>query len=160
MDQLTFISSIWGSLAWPAVLIIGLVLFREPIKNAISKIKSIRIGNSEMELVEPVKPEPVKLTEVSDIEIKYLYPTDYEINIITSHLQRSPHSFQWFRDNTELQFSDKQFNTLIAAYNKILEPINIVSRNKKKRKKSSGLPGMRLTQKYRQEIERVLQSSV
>ena len=139
MDWLNFISNILGSLAWPAVLVIVLLIFRGPIKNVISSLEFLRY---------------------KDFEMGFGEHKEKEINIITSHHQRSCHSFRWFRDNTELQYSDKQFRTIMATYPKILGPINIVSRNEKKRKKGHGHPGMRLKREYRQEIEKVLHSSV
>jgi hypothetical protein len=141
MDTLTFISKIWdaaGNFAWPAALVIALVLFREPIKKMMLSIKSLRVKNLEMEMVAPQE------------------TSDQEINVITYYLQRSPHSFQWFRDNTEIQYTDAQFSTLLAKYENILEPITIISRDEEKRKSSPGLSGMRLTQEYRQKLEKAI----
>ena len=143
MDTLTFISNIWkeaGSFAWPAVFVTGLVLFRKPIKTAILSLKFLRYKDLEMELVAPQE------------------TSDQEINIIVYYLQRSPHSFQWFRDNTEIQYTNEQFGMLVAKHPKILEPITIVSRDEEKRESTPGLTGMRLTRKYRQKIEKVVQS--
>ena len=143
MDWLTFISNIWnaaGSFAWPAVFVTGLVLFKKPIETVILSLRSVRYKDLEVELVAP--------QETSDQEIK----------IIVYYLQRSPHSFQWFRDNTEILYSNEQFVTLMAKHPKILEPITIVSRNEEKRKSAPGLRGMRLTREYRQKIEKVVQS--
>ena len=144
MDWLTFISKIWdaaGNFAWPAAFVIGLVIFREPINKIMLSIKSLRYKELEMEMVAP--------QETSDQEIK----------IITYYLQRSPHSFQWFRDNTEIKYTDAQFGTLLAKHSEILESITIVSRDEEKRKSTPGLPGMRLKREYRQKIEKVMQSS-
>jgi hypothetical protein len=60
--------------------------------------------------------------------------SDHEINIIVYYLQRSPHSFQWFRDNTEVQYTNEQFSALVAKHSKIIEPITIVSSDEEKRK--------------------------
>jgi hypothetical protein len=143
MDWLTFISNIWnatGNFAWPAVFVTGLVLFREPIKKVILSLKSLRYKEFEVELVAP-----------QDI-------SDQEINIIVYYLQRSPHSFQWFRDNTEIQYTDAQFSTLLAKHREILEPITIISSDEENRKSSPGLPGMRLTREYRLKIVKAVQS--
>ena len=143
MDWLTFISNVWsatGKFAWPAVFVIGLILFREPIRKVILSLKSLRYKEFEIELVAP-----------QDI-------SDQEINIIVYYLQRSPHSFQWFRDNTEIQYTNAQFSTLLAKHSKILEPITIVSSDQEKRKSTPGLLGMRLTQEYRQKIAKVVQT--
>ena len=143
MDWLTFISNIWnsaGSFAWPAVFVTGLVLFRKPIKTVILSLKFLRYKDLEMELVAPQD------------------TSDQEINIIVYYLQRSPHSFQWFRDNTEIQYTNEQFGTLVAKHPEILEPITIVSRDEKRRKSTPGLPGMRLRREYRQKIEKAVQS--
>ncbi len=139
MDWLTFISKVWdaaGNFAWPTALVIGLVLFREPIKKMMLSIKSLRFKELEMEMVAPQE------------------TSDQEINTIVYYLQRSPHSFQWFRDNTEIQYTDAQFGTLLAKHDKILDPITIVSRDEEKRKSSPGLSGMRLTQEYRLKLEK------
>ena len=135
MDWLTFISNMWRSFVWPAVFFIGLVLFREPIKRVLLSLKFLRYG---------------------DIEAEWVDPKKKEIDIIVYHLQRSPHSFQWFRDTTELKYSNKRFSTIMATYPNILESINISGSDKKKRKR----PGMRLTQEYRKNLEEMLQKSV
>jgi hypothetical protein len=143
MDWLTFISNIWnaaGSFAWPAVFVTGLVLFREPLKRVILSLKFLRYKDFEMELVPPQE------------------TTDQEMNAIVSYLQRSPHSFQWFRDNTDFQYTNEQFDALVAKHAGILEKVTIISRDVDKRKGTPGLPGMRLTRKYRQMMEKALQN--
>ena len=142
MDSLTFISNIWNTTAWPVVFVIGLVLFRNPITKVMLSLKSLRYKDLEMEMELPTPQET----------------SDREINIIVSYLQRSPHSFQWFRDNTEIDYTNEEFSTLVATHPKILEPVNIVSRDEEKRKSTAGLPGMRLTREYRQKIEKVVQN--
>jgi hypothetical protein len=140
MDWLTFISNIARSFSWPAVFITGLVLFREPIKKVILSLKFLRYKDLEMELVVPQE------------------TSDQEINTIIYYLQRSPHSFQWFRDNTEIQYTNEQFGSLVAKYPEILERVTIVSSDEEKRKSTPGLPGMRLTREYRQKIAKVVQT--
>jgi hypothetical protein len=144
MDWLTFISNIWsgaGRFAWPAVFLIGFVLFRKPITTVILSLKVLRYKDFEMELVAPKE------------------TSDQEINTIVYYLQRSPHSFQWFRDTTVFQYTNEQFDALIAKYPNILEKVTIVSADEEKRKSTPGLPGMRLTRKYRQIIEKAVQNS-
>jgi len=144
MDWLTFIANIWnsaGNFAWPAVFVLGLVLLKEPIKKLVLSLKFLRYKDLEVELVEPQE------------------TSDQEINTIVYYLQRSPHSFQWFRDNTEIQYTDAQFGTLLAKHGEILEPVTIVSRDEEKRQTTPGLPGMRLTRQYRQKIGKAMQSS-
>lgn len=144
MDWLTFIANIWnaaGNFAWPAVFVVGIVLLREPIRKLILSLKFLRYKGLEVELVAPQE------------------TSDQEINSIVYYLQRSPHSFQWFRDNTEIQYTDAQFGTLLANHGEILEPVTIVSRDEEKRKSTPGLPGMRLTREYRQKIGKAMQSS-
>jgi hypothetical protein len=143
MDWLTFISNIWnatGNFAWPAVFVTGLVLFRKPLEAVILSLKFLRYKDFEMELVAP--------QETSDQEIKD----------ISYYLQRSPHSFQWFRDNTDFQYTNEQFDALVAKHAGILEKVTIVSRDEDKRKSTPGLPGMRLTREYRQKIEKAVQN--
>jgi hypothetical protein len=141
MDWLTFISNTAGSFAWPVVIVTGLVIFRKPIKTVILSLKVLRYKGLEMELVAPQE------------------TSDQEVNIIVYYLQKSPHSFQWFRDNTEIQYTNEQFGTLVVTHSEVLEPITIVSRDEEKRKSTSGLPGMRLTREYRKKIEKMVQSS-
>jgi hypothetical protein len=115
MDWLTFISSIWnaaGNFAWPAVFVTGLILFREPIRKVMLFLKSLRYEGLEVEMVVPQQ------TSVQ------------EINTIVYYLQRSPHSFHWFRNNTEIQYTDAQFGTLFAKHSETLEPVTIVSSDK------------------------------
>jgi hypothetical protein len=140
MDWLTFISNIGGSFAWPAVFLTGLVLFRGPLKTVILSLKFLRFKDFEMELVAPQE------------------TAEQEINVIVSYLQRSPHSFQWFRDNTDFQYTNEQFDALVAKHAGILERVTIVSGDEEKRKSTPGLPGMRLTRKYRQMIEKAVQN--
>lgn len=144
MDWLNFIANIWnaaGNFAWPAVFVVGLVLLRDPIKNLLLSLKFLRYKDLEVELVAPQD------------------TSDQEINTIVYYLQRSPHSFQWFRDNTEIQYTDTQFGMLLANHGQILEPVTIVSRDEEKRKSTPGLPGMRLTREYRQKIAKAVQSA-
>ena len=142
MDSLTFISNLWSAAAWPVVFVIGLVLFRKPITKVMLSLKSLRYKGLEMEIELPAPQET----------------SDREIKIIVYYLQRSPHSFQWFRDNTEIDYTNEEFGTLVATHPKILELVNIVSRDEEKRKSTPGLPGMRLTREYRQKIEKVVQN--
>ena len=142
MDWLTFISTIWdavGNFAWPAAFVTGLIFFRKPITKVILSLKSVRYKDIEMELAAPEE------------------TSEQEINIIAHYLRRSPHSFQWFRDNTEIEYSDEQFRTLIATHSNILEDVTIVSRDEQKRRSKPGNPGMRLTKEYRQKIDKLVQ---
>lgn len=141
MDWLTFISNATGHLAWPAALVIGLIIFRNQLKKLILSLKRMRYKDLELEMVEPQE------------------TGNQEINAIVSYLQRSPHSFKWFRDNTEFQYTDQQFNALISKHATLLERITIVSRDETKRRNTPGLPGMRLTSKGRQMIEKAVQST-
>jgi hypothetical protein len=141
MDWLTFISNATGNLAWPAAIVIGFIIFRKPLKKLILSLKRMQYKDLELEMVEPQE------------------TGEQEINAIVSYLQRSPHSFQWFRDNTEFQYTDQQFNALITKHAGLLEKITIVSRDENKRKNTPGLPGMRLTSKGRQMIEKAVQST-
>ena len=140
MDTLKFIANITDSLVWPAVFITGLVLFKEQIKKVILSLKFLRYKDFEVEMASPQD------------------ASDEEIRIIIFNLQRSPHSFQWFRDNTEINYTDEEFKTLLTKYPNILEPITIVSRDEEKRKSAPGLPGMRLRREYRQKITDMIQS--
>ena len=139
MDWLTFISNAINSLAWPAALVIGLLVFREPMTKVLLSLKRLRYGGLEMELVDPQE------------------AGEQEINAIVSYLQRSPHSFQWFRDNTEFQYTDAEFESLVARYPETLQKITIVSRDETKRKSTAGLPGLRLTAKRKEMIKKALQ---
>ena len=51
MDWLTFISSVISSVAWPSALVIGLLVFRKPMTNAILSLKRLKYKDLEMELV-------------------------------------------------------------------------------------------------------------
>ena len=141
MDWLTFISNAAGSLAWPAAVVTGLIVFRQPLKKVMLSLKRMRYKDLELEMVEPHE------------------TGDQEINAIVSYLQRSAHSFQWFRENTEFQYTDQQFGTLITKHAGLLEKITIVSRDEDKKRSTPGLPGIRLTPKGRQMIEKAVQST-
>lgn len=140
MDWLTFISHMVGSFAWPAVLLIGLILFRQSLEKVILSLKFLRYKDFEMELVEPGE------------------ASDQELNGIISYLLRSPHSFQWFRNNTDFRYTDDQFDKLIAKHTGILEEVTIVRRDAERRECTAGLPGMRLTRGYREMIVKAVQN--
>ena len=140
MDWLTFISNLIDSLAWPVALVIALLAFRKPLTSVIPMLKRLRYKELEVELIDP---EEVGESEVSTI---------------ASFLQRSPHSFQWFRDYTEFQYTDAEFEAIVAKHPEILERITIVSRDENKRKSTPGLPGLRLTAKGKEMINRALKT--
>jgi len=143
MDWLTFVSEMWdatGDFAWPAAFVVVVILFRKSIETLILSLKSVRYKDIEMELAAPQE------------------TSRQELDIIVHHLRRSPHSFQWFRDNTEISYSDEQFRTLIATHPKILEDVTVVSGNELERKSRPGRPGMRLAQEYRQNIDKLIQN--
>ena len=139
MDWLTFIANLTKSLAWPIAVVASLLGFRTPIKNLILSVRHLRYKDLEIELVAP--------EEVSD----------QEIGTIVSYLQRSPHSFQWFRENTDFQYTDSDFEALIAKHPQLLERITIVSRDETKRKTTPGLRGLRLTPSGKNIIRNALQ---
>jgi hypothetical protein len=141
MDLLTFGSSVIGHVAWPVALLTGLALFRKQlmtvitsVTQAMSRIVRIRFGDVEMEMVAP--------QEVGE----------QEMNALVSILLRSPHSFQYFREHTDFNYSDQEFGTLIDKHAGVLERVDIISREEKKRKDAPRLPGMRLTREYRERI--------
>lgn len=138
MDWLTFFANVIDSLAWPAAVALALLVFRTPMANAISSLKRLRFKDLEAELVEPQE------------------AGDQEISAIVSYLQRSPHSFQWFRDNTEFQYTDQEFESLVNKHSDILKSIRIVSRDENKRRIIPGLPGLRLTEKGKEVINKAL----
>jgi len=138
MDCLTFTSNAIDSLAWPVALVIGLLVFKRPITTAVFSLKRLRYKDLEVELVAPQE------------------AGEQDISEIVSYLQRSPHSFQWFRDNTEFQYTDPQFESLVATHPEILQRITIVCSDQAKRKSTAGLPGLRLTAKGRDMIKNAL----
>jgi hypothetical protein len=102
----------------------------------------------------------VRHLRYKDLEIELVAPeevSDQEIGTIVSYLQRSPHSFQWFRENTDFQYTDSDFEALIAKHPQLLERITIVSRDETKRKTTPGLRGLRLTPSGKNIIRNALQ---
>jgi hypothetical protein len=143
MDWLTFTANMIGSVssAWPLALFAGLIIFRKQLTAMMSAITKMM-------------PRIVRI-RFRDLEVEAAAPQEVgeqEMSALISILLRSPHSFQWFRDNTEFEYTDDQFWTLIAQHSKVLEKVTIVSRDKDKRKAEPGLPGMRLTRTYRETI--------
>lgn len=141
MDQNTFYSSVIESLAWPVLTLMALWILYKPLDKLITSIKFMRYKDIEIELVDP--------TDVGK----------QEISIIASHLQRGPHSFQWFRDNTEFKYKDEEFVKLVSKNPQLFETITIVSRDKNKREGKPGLPGMRIKREVRDKIENIFQNS-
>jgi len=128
MDKLTFISNLIGDICWPSVVAIGLVIFRRPISNVISSLRKIKYKDFEAELEEAdIAPNP-------------------EINILISYLTRSAHSFQWFRDHTELKYSDDRFNEIISKNPELIKKVTIIKRDEEGNRIYPGLQGMKLTQ--------------
>jgi hypothetical protein len=104
-------------------------------------LKFLRYKGFEMELVTPQE------------------AVDQEINAIISYPQRSPHSFQWFRDNTEFEYTDLDFEIPVDKHSELLERVTIISSDESNRKTTPGLPGVRLTAQARQRIERAVKST-
>ena len=135
MDTLTFISNIIEHLAMPSIVALFLLIFRESISTVIRSLKRVKYRDLEIELEE---------TKVTD---------DGEVNTIISYLSRSAHSFQWFRDNTEFNYSDSEFNKIIDKHRDLFKPIKIVRRDKDGKKGREGSPGMKLTKEARDKLE-------
>jgi hypothetical protein len=151
MDILTFISNI----AWPLVVFIGLLLFllffKEPIRKILLTIKYLQIKDwIRMEREAPEETSDQKGEADQDFDLAS------EVEVISTYLLRSPHSFQWFRDNTEFYYSNAQFQRLIDMHPKILQRVNIVSRDEEKRKSTPSLPGMRLRKEYKEQYKEML----
>ena len=137
MDPLKFVSSLISSLAWPAAVVVGICVFKKPLTQMIGAIKRMRLGDVEFELAAPQD------------------AGKQEIKAIVYHLQRSPHSFEWFRDNTEFSYSDPQFETLIAEHAGLFERVMVFGRDEKIKR-----PGMRLTAEARQNIDQAIEKVV
>jgi len=106
----------------PSIVALFLLIFREPISTVIRSLKRVKYRDLEIELEE---------TKVTD---------DCEVNTIISYLSRSAHSFQWFRDNTEFNYSDSEFNKIIDKHRDLFKPIKIVRRDKDGKKGREGSP--------------------
>ena len=142
MDILGFISNLVGSLAWPAAVFTGFLVFKDPLVRILNSIKSARIGNVEVELAAPED------------------TGKQEITAIVSYLQRSLHSYQWFRENTEFDYTNSEFEALINKYPILLEKITVVSQDESKRKSTPGIPGIRLKHEARQNIEQAIEKAL
>jgi len=128
MDKLAFISNIIDTIiSWPLVVAFFFLIFRKPISIVIKSLKRVKYRDLELEF------EEMSVTD------------DDEVNTIASYLSRGAHSFQWFRENTEFNYSDKKFNKIVYSNPDLFKPIKIVKRDKDGEKSISGLPGMKLT---------------
>ena len=137
MDICTFISNIVEHLVWPTVITLGLFIFQKPISTVIRSLKRVKFKGFELELEE---------TNVTD---------DEKVNLIVSYIANGAHSFQWFRDNTEFNYSNQEFQKIIVQNPKLFKSIKIVKRDEegKKLPSSSGLPGIKLTPEARKKLE-------
>ena len=66
---------------------------------------------------------------------------------VAFYLRRGPHSFQWFRNRTELNFPDMEFRRLIRDNPNRFKYIRIASRDKDGKKVYGGPPGIKLLKK-------------
>ena len=107
MDRLTFISNLLNSCAWPLLVLVALLIFREPIGIAIQSFKKLKYKDLEIELS----------NEISTGE--------WEIDILISELLNKTHSFKWLRNNTSLTFSDEQFKKIIDKHPELFKPVTI-----------------------------------
>ena len=112
MDALTFISNLIDSCAWPLLLLLALLIFREPIGIIIQSLKKLKYKDWEIELA----------NEIST--------GDREIDILISELLTKTHSFKWLRNNTPLIFSDEQFEKVINEHPKLFKSVTINLRKK------------------------------
>ncbi len=127
MDILTFISKIIESLAWPATVALFLLLFKEPIHALLWSIKKFKYKDLEIET------EEVNLTQ------------DPQVDQLMSVLQNSAHSFEWIRENSQLKFTDEEFEKIIAKHPNYFTRTRIVKRDEKGNRVKPGLPGAKLT---------------
>jgi hypothetical protein len=65
--------------------------------------------------------------------------TSEQVRAIVSYVQHSPHSFQWFRENTKFNYPDEWFDSLIAQNRFTFQKVNVFGHNEKIKR-----PGMRL----------------
>jgi hypothetical protein len=137
MDPLKFMSSLVGSLAWPAVVVVGICVFKKPLMQVLVAIKRLRLGDVEFELAAPQD------------------AGKQEIEAIVYNLHRSPHSFQRFRDNTEFSYTDPQFEALIAKHAGLFEKVTVFGPNENVKR-----PGLRLTAEARQNIDQAIEKAV
>jgi len=78
---------------------------------------------------------------------------DDEVQAIASYLSRGATSFKWFRENTEFDYSDKEFNKIVYRNPDLFKAMKIVKRDKDGKKSRTGLPGMKLTAQDRKQKE-------
>ena len=120
MNWLEFISS----LVWPLLVLVFLIIFREPIGIVIQSIKKFKYKGYEIELSDDI------LTGNKDVDI------------LVSELQSEPHSFKWIRNNTPLTFSDEQFEKIINDNPKLFKSVTIILRKRDGSTSVKG-PGMK-----------------
>ena len=70
--------------------------------------------------------------------------TDEMVEKVAILLRRGPHSFEWFRQRTDLKFSDMEFRRLIRDNPNKFKYIRIASRDKEGNKVYGGPPGIKL----------------
>lgn len=112
MDTLTFISNLLDSCAWPLLVLVALLIFKEPIGIIIQSLKKLRYKGWEVELA----------NEIST--------GDREIDTLISELLTKTHSFKWLRNNTPIAFSDEQFEKIVNDYPKRFKSVTINLRKK------------------------------
>lgn len=103
MNWLEFISSF----AWPLLVLVFLIIFRESIGIIIQSIKKFKYKSYEIELSDDMS------------------TGDNDVDILVSELQSKSHSFKWLRSSTPLTFSDEQFEKIINDNPKLFKSVTI-----------------------------------
>jgi hypothetical protein len=127
MDWKTFVSSLIDSLAWPAIILLALWLFREPFSVVIQSLKRFKYKDFEFELEDK--------EETAD--------GNKDLDMLISSIQTKSHSFRWLRRNTPINLTDEQFQELIKENQTILKFIRIRRYDKNGKRIIPGWPGVK-----------------
>jgi len=115
-----------GHLVWPIVVVFIIWIFARPAIAVMQSLRRIRYGDFAFELEERES------------------TGDDKADLLKSIVERSPHSYQWIRQNTSLRLLDGEFDKLIAEHPSIFERATIIRRDEQGKRLEPGWPGVKL----------------
>ena len=129
MDKLEFFSSIIKSVAWPAVLLIIVVLLRKPIIKILSNLHKVTYNNLEMDFTNKLEEIEVTLEDKQLPEVNNQFNnTDSEIKTVAEISPAASITMSWSMVEKEIMSTVKRIaiSPDYPPYNSPLKNINLL----------------------------------